>query len=311
MEDVYEGQLHIAAPMDRCTVVKAHEGEVVMISILLDAGLQRYSAKVTRMDLTTIPLMVVGSFKDLGLLQRRRHDRLEERLKMRFRPEPVTKLMEGLWSDAIAADISAGGIRMSVSANADLKLGDVIDVEFPVSGVKVIKASCKVTRIPSPGSIMFNRKSFGIQFVRIGTADRDIISRHIRKKYMEAEAERRRMARVMLAEPIPIGYGLFGSSDRNRSGRICEMSAGGLRLLSTEASGLRIGDSISLAFDTTEGTTVNADGKIVHLSARSSDENAVQLLGVRYTQLESECKEEILRFLGQAGVCRSTLVKSA
>jgi c-di-GMP-binding flagellar brake protein YcgR len=312
VEDVRNGEVHVGAPMDRGKVIKASADELVMMNVLLDSGLQRYSAKVLRMDLTTIPLVVLGGFRDLGLLQRRRYDRLEERLKVRYRPEPVTKLMEGLWSDAIVLDISAGGLKMSVPVKSDIKVGDKIDVDIQVPGSKIVNASCKVTRVSPPAAGTPDRKCVGLTYLRIGAADRDMIHRYIRKKYVEMEEERRRMSRIRLTENLPIQYtaaqrplGGYGN------GRICEMSIGGLRFTSTDVHGLEIGGTIDVEFPLGDQHRVQSCGEIVHMSALNAQEGDSYLVGIRFSELDGTAANAISSFLGMTGYRQSTLSKSA
>lgn len=299
VEDVANNRVYVAAPFsgDKCVIKDI--GAPVVLNIITKNGLHRYSAKVIEVKAESVPLAVLGEFRDMGILQRRQYPRLSETLTVKYRPEMAGKLFAEDWSTSVTIDISAGGLQMKVDPSRIIRVGDILQLEIVIPGISApVPASCRVVRFSEPGYGRMGLKRMGVAFTKVAPSNKDCIYRYIRRKQADMDAQRRSSERVRLNHSLEMEFSIDNDHGEKRRGLVFEMSVSGLRFSVENITGLDTGAVIEMNIKLFEKRTVAAVGEIIHTSASPNGTGKPYIVSVRCKYLDHKDLEAIVAFLG-------------
>ena len=300
VEDVRENQIHIAAPLERGTLITAKRGEQINVSLFTEKGLRRLSAKVMEVIPGLVPVFVIANLADLGILQRREYDRVGEMMLIRYRPDS-RKGFEEPWNNATSNDISAGGLRMEIKASDTIiKLDDIIEVELRLPDEGTCTPLCKVVRVAPIGTTAGALLNIGLCFVQIEPADRDKVHSYIKQKQMEIRGERRKFVRLWPSHHVPVHYKAAGIGLRRPNwidGLVIDLSTGGLRMRVDDASGFSVGNPIDMSVDLPGGRISGIKCEIIRVVRGDSIQRPYSVIGVRFTKMSDSNSRIIEQFL--------------
>lgn len=291
IEDIRDGEIYAAAPVDQGNYKPIGLGEHVVINVFAPIGLRRFAAVVRGMQTDRIPVVVLTSFRDLGCVQRRHYVRISQKLPVRYRKDTGLDTFTP-WSEAVTADISGGGLRLVTSCSDQIKVGDSLEIELYLPEEKPIHALANVVWVsagPSLASLYA-----GVQFAEIHPADRDKIVGFVFKKETEMGDTRRASARSR--QRIKVVYRETKEQSASFEGYTFDISAEGVRIVTNDMGSCEVGDTIELELDIPGIGVVQATGQVIWHD--SSDKSKAEYhLGVKFTKISRSASKNIAAFL--------------
>lgn len=291
VEDIRDGEIYAAAPVDQGNYKPVGLGEHIIINVFAPIGLRRFAAIVKGLQTDRIPVVILTSFRDLGSVQRRHYVRIPQKLPVRYRKDTGLETFTP-WSEAVTADISGGGLRLVTSSPDQIKVGDFLEIELYLPEEKPIRAIANVVRVSAGPSL--TSLSVGVQFAEIHPADRDKIVGFVFKK--ETEMGDLRRASVRSRKHIKVVYRMTKERSASFEGYTFDVSAEGVRIVTNQLGACEVGDTIELELDIPGVGVVEATGQVI--SHDSGDKSKAEYyLGVRYTKISKSARKSIATFL--------------
>jgi len=186
VENIRPGEIHAGAPFERGSLILLVPEQKLVLGVYVESGLRRFSAKVKAMMHDRVPIVILSEFADLGMLQRRAYERVPDELPVRLRPE--ARFDVG-WARGITRDIGGGGVHLVADGNAELQVGDFVEIELVLPGEKPISGVARIVRSsPVPGS---RKLRVALQFGLMDPSERSRIINYVRRKMAEFGRRRR------------------------------------------------------------------------------------------------------------------------
>ena len=164
VEDVVpDGSLAIAMPTNHGAVVRLEPGVQVLLEWLTPSGPAQVQATVGGPADLRVPALVVFPHGETFVDQRRDFARVHALLDM------VVRDGRGGTLDAVARDISGGGLRAKVSGS--LAMGDIVELDLRIPDGNVT-AEAEVVRVDDGGE-------YGFRFLDLERKVREAIVRYV------------------------------------------------------------------------------------------------------------------------------------
>ena len=85
IEDISDGELHVAPPVWHGPAGSIWVGQILVLDISEDGGIHRFAGVIKGMRKSRVSLLVLADFRSLGVVQRREHVRITQRIPIQFR----------------------------------------------------------------------------------------------------------------------------------------------------------------------------------------------------------------------------------
>ncbi|MFZ5596804.1 MAG: flagellar brake protein [Bacillota bacterium] len=177
----------ITTPITRHNVMDLIPGDLLVIRVPLESFIMEFDARVLSYREDNVSLVVLEPPASYRRIQRRKCYRMKSLLNVRIAYNPDNPDVDPLFSEALALNISAGG--MEVITQVDFDLHDILLVKFelPLYNKKIhrflVKSEvCRVTPV-SP-----RKRKVAFKFLNLPTVDADKIVQYIFKAISEKES---------------------------------------------------------------------------------------------------------------------------
>jgi len=299
VEDIQEGELHVAVPTECIPTGTIRSDQQVVVNVFGGTGISRFSGVVKDLQINRTTLVTITDLKSLGAIQRREHVRIPVRLPVRFRFDDSRNHMF-CWFDGVTRDISGGGMQITGDSQGigSILRGDLLDLELYLPDQPPIEATGRIVRVPSHDPRLNSTMGFGVQFVRISAGDRSRIVRYVLTKEADMLALRRDF--VHCCQLASIEYRCV-SEDTDGSYKVAnatDMSTSGLRM-TVGRDAVAVGRSLLLSIELL-GVAIETQGEVVWLEDGKSGSVGMQA-GIRFTNVSTKARQCITKFLEDQG----------
>lgn len=298
IEDIGEGELHIAAPVERGGTVMVRPGQAIRVNLFEGMGIKQFSGQVDRIDTSRIALAVVTGLKYWGSVQRREHVRISQRLPVRFRLEDGPD-GEAPWFEGATQDMSGGGIQIVAETRGidAIVKGDLLEIELYLPEQSPAKAVGQIVRASSPNPLAASHVRFGLQFVEISPGERSRIVRYVLRKQAEILSSRREFTACSRTVPVQYRSISEGASSELRTAHTTEIGLSGLKMAVPKGNPIAVGEKLHLYLAIPDMQTVSAEAEVSWLEegAGASGSHA----GLKLTSIDRQSQQTISKFLDE------------
>jgi len=296
VEDVSCERILIAGPLEGSNIDVPRKGKKVVINVFSDAGLRRFEATVAQSTSHPLPLLSLVNFKYIGILQRRQHVRLNERVTVYYKRHPNDE-KNGDWRTGWTQDISAGGLRLETSDD-DMTVGDILEIELSLPGEGTVMPVGRVARISEIGSRGSSLLSIGVQFIGILPSEVSLISRYIFRRQAEIRDFRRNIVRLRSNTPVRALYRVEGAREKSwREATVRDLGQGGLRMEVTETVRFTKGQCLEVRLNLHSGEKVVGNCEVVRISHERAGTGKTCHVGIKFPALDGATRAAIQEFL--------------
>lgn len=198
VENVTEQFLEILSPMEKGLIISMHNGMSVKVSYFDDLAIYSLYVQVIRQRRGELGTVTLGIPTRFSRIQRRNYVRIDTSIEVEARKKvetfengetPPESPEEPAADDLIQVipgttmDLSGGGIMFR--CNAEVQMGELIEITVFLGGEDNVKAAGKVVRfikMPAHTKYLY---AVGIEFTEITEKERDKIIKYIFKKQLE------------------------------------------------------------------------------------------------------------------------------
>ncbi|MFZ5644619.1 MAG: flagellar brake protein [Bacillota bacterium] len=178
-------EITIALPISQSSSLVVRAGEIISVRLISESSCFEFSTPVKAIKIENVPLYVLHYPESIKRVQLRKHVRVNTLLDINYSriPQPG-ELPE--FKKAVAVDISAGGMKVSISEDIKENEALLVNFELPVKNSSYnFELRTIVTRsfaIEAGKKTLFQ---LGLSFVSITEAQRDNIYNYIFTKMAE------------------------------------------------------------------------------------------------------------------------------
>lgn len=178
VEDIKPGELHVACPIYRGSILCIKPDMEVTINIFAGLGLRQFRSKVKGQLNDRVPILILSDFVNMGSVHRRDHVRITDRIQLKCRLEGSS----GAWWPAMTRDISSGGMQIVIDKLSGITSENFVDVELLLPEGGSVRATSRVIRTTPVSN---SQMGVGLQFVQIDTIAHRKIIQYVQKKQTE------------------------------------------------------------------------------------------------------------------------------
>lgn len=300
VEDMKNGELYVAAPLDHGMPVNLGPGLDLCLSAFVGAGLRQFNCKVKTTLYDRVTQVVLNRFKDIGASQQRNYDRIQDCLPVRFRKDDGTGAGNNTpWRQAITCDISGGGIQIVAEDVWLFKEGDLVEIELAIPTEAPLHSVAQLVRIfDVPGKK--SKSQFALSFLEIDETDRDRLIKYARQRKAELSSTRNTFIRC--TDKVTILYkrkSLKEESLQWKCGAAYDMSASGFRMIVDDVSGLLVGQQLEISLTLPGPVTVEGLCEIAWIRLASDEHAGKHEAGIRFSVFFADGRQTILNFLSR------------
>lgn len=298
VEDIKDGELHVAAPVERGGPPTVRSGQDITVNLFEGMGVKQFYGSVVRVETSRVAIVVVGDLKFVGTIQRREHVRISQKLPVRFRLEDGPDARSP-WFEGATQDISGGGLQIVAEPRGIdvMAKGDLLEIELYLPDQTPVKAVAQIVRASSSNPMAATTLRFGVQFVDISAGERSRIVRYVLRRQADTLSSRREF--TSCRERVSVQYSGVseGASAGLRSTFTKEMSATGLKMALEKGDTAAVGEKLSLSLSLPDMQTIEAEAEIVW-----TEEGLVggsEVTGLKFTSIDRASQQMISQFLAQ------------
>jgi c-di-GMP-binding flagellar brake protein YcgR len=294
VEDIKEKYLLVGTPLDKDWPGESLQNQLGVLNVFAASGFRRFNTRIAGFMPARIPLTMLAHVKDLGVLDRRRYDRIAAELKVRYRMK-TNRGDSAPWSNATTTDVSGSGLRIACNGSPGVAANEYVDIELLVGLTEnPVPAAAQVAWVAS-ASKTDPRPSFGAHFVVIHHADRVRIVDYVKRHRAEVRSWRRKDPRAPVDMPVNYRVIKDGRAGDWQEATSTDVSASGLRMLHERAV-CKSGDRCDAQFQLPDSSrAVSAAGTISWVSPGKKGEGLS--LGVQFESISPEDRKLIESFV--------------
>mgnify|MGYP001050133550 CR=1 FL=1 len=310
VEDIRDGELHIAAPVERGGVTVVRPGLSIVVNLFEGMGIRRFSGRVLRVETGRVETVVVSDLEYLGTVQRREHVRISQRLPVRFRLEDGPN-GQAPWFEGATQDVSGGGLQITADARGidAIVKGDLLEIELYLPDQNPVKAVGQIVRASSTNPLTATTVRFGVQFVEISGGERSRIVRYVLKKQSEMLASRREFTACNQRIPVQYRINEDDALPDLLSTYTRDISVNGLRMALAMGDSQPVGAKLFMYIALPGLQTIEAEAEITW--AEEGKSGAPSQVGVKFTNIDRQSQKMIEQFISQDSSKSSGEAKAA
>jgi c-di-GMP-binding flagellar brake protein YcgR len=293
VEDVQQGELYLAAPIERGNVVTLGPGVALTINVFVGLGVRQFEGKVKHTIPGEVSLVVIHHFKAQGAVQNRNYERLGEELHIRYRREDGPD-NAAPWRPAVTRDVSGGGMQVIAKDAWLLKCGDLIEIELMLPGEALLHAICQAVRISDvPGCS--KKYQLGLNYIDLDESDRARLVKYIHNRLDELRKSGSTFVRC--DDCVTVSYRKSCKKDESWTpAKVKDMSADGLRMVVQNASGLLIGLQLDLMITLMCTTQIGIQSEVIW-TRPALEQSCGYEIGIKFLSLDNDARDVLLSFL--------------
>ncbi len=184
IEDIDPKGIYITVPLHNQVPMEVKRGENVNIRIPMHSFVMEITGPVSSFSMDNIPLLVIEHPGGYRRIQRRNSVRMKVLMDVEIAMPPDDTAEEPAFTNAMALDISAGGMEVLVSGQYEKNAVLLIKFELPVNKKTIYKFLAK-SQIRRVTPVTNKKNKLGLQFINMARSDADKIFQFIFKSTAE------------------------------------------------------------------------------------------------------------------------------